>query len=51
MITRAEYAQVQDRLVRQGQTQPKRRVYAYTGLIRCGNCGCMITAEIKKGHL
>ena len=51
MITLAEYEQVQDLLARQGQTQPKRRVYAYTGLIRCGNCGCMITAEIKKGHL
>ena len=26
----------------------KRRVFAYRGLLRCGNCGCLITAEIKK---
>jgi site-specific DNA recombinase len=51
MITLAEYERVQDILARQGQTQPKRQVHAYTGLIRCGRCGCMITAEVKKGHL
>ena len=51
MITLAEYERVQDILARQGNTKPKKRVYAYTGLIRCGKCGCMITAEVKKDHL
>ncbi len=51
MITLQEYERVQEILARQGQTQPKKRVYAYTGLIRCGQCGCMVTAEVKKGHL
>jgi DNA invertase Pin-like site-specific DNA recombinase len=51
MISLQEYERVQDLLARGGNTQPKKRVYAYTGLIRCGNCGCMVTAEVKKGHL
>jgi site-specific DNA recombinase len=51
MITLAEYERVQDIVAREEKTQRKRQVYAYTGLIRCGQCGCMITAEVKKGHL
>ena len=51
MISLAEYEKVQDILARQGRAQPKRRVFAYTGLIRCGRCGCMVTAEVKKGHV
>ena len=51
MITLSEFEKVQDILHRKGHTQPKKRVYAYTGLIRCGRCGCSITAEIKKGHI
>ena len=23
--------------------------FAYTGLIKCGHCGCQLTAELKKG--
>ena len=51
MISLSEYEKVQDILARQGKAQPKRRVFAYTGLIRCGRCGCMVTAEMKKGHV
>ena len=51
MVTLAEYEKVQDILKRQGVAQPKRQVFAYTGLIRCGKCGCMVTAEMQKGHV
>ena len=51
MISLAEYEKVQDILQRQGRAQTKRHVYAYTGLIRCGKCGCMITAGMHKGHI
>ena len=23
--------------------------FAYTGIIKCGHCGCQLTAELKKG--
>ena len=29
--------------------KPKRD-FAFTGLIRCGHCGCSIVAELKKGR-
>ena len=51
MVTLQEYERVQDILSRNEKTQPKKRVFSYTGLIRCGNCGCMITAEVQKGHV
>ncbi|HWP38038.1 MAG TPA: zinc ribbon domain-containing protein, partial [Gemmatimonadales bacterium] len=33
-----------------GRTRPKRHTFAYTGLIRCGECGGMITAEHKTNR-
>ena len=29
-------------------TEPRKDLFAYTNLIKCGVCGCAITAEIKK---
>lgn len=46
MITRAEYDRVQALLGRHGNPRPQtHRDFAFTGLIRCGDCGCMVTAE------
>ncbi len=48
MITEAEFWRVQELLGRKGRPRPKeKRHFAYTGLIRCGECGAMITAEDK----
>ncbi|MGH9461173.1 MAG: recombinase family protein [Vicinamibacteria bacterium] len=47
MITEAEFWQAQELLGKRGRTRPKRYGFAYTGLIRCGECGGMITAEYK----
>jgi hypothetical protein len=33
---------------RKKETQMKTRIFS--GLIRCGNCCCLITAEKQKGH-
>jgi site-specific DNA recombinase len=30
-------------------TKPKSRKFAFRGLLKCGYCGCMITAEMQKG--
>jgi DNA invertase Pin-like site-specific DNA recombinase len=50
MVTRAEFDRAQ-RLVHGGAPiQPKRHEFPFTGLIRCGTCGCLVTAERKVKH-
>ncbi len=48
MITLEEYDRVQILLGRKGKPRPKKHTFAFTGFIRCGECGCLITAETKK---
>lgn len=47
MIQEEEYWKAQEALGRKGRQRPKKHNFAYTGLIRCGTCGFMITAEGK----
>lgn len=47
MITQEEYDRAQVLLGRKGRPRPVKHSFAYTGLIRCGGCGGMITAEEK----
>ena len=51
MITWSEYERVQELLGAKGKPQPKTREFAYTGNIRCGHCGCLITAETKTKYV
>ena len=48
MITADEYDRAQIILGRKGKARPKKHLFPFTGIIRCGDCGCMITAENKK---
>lgn len=48
MITRSEYDTLQAIMKRPSRTRPKTLIFAYTGLIYCGECGGMVTAEIKR---
>jgi len=48
MITQEEYDRVQILLGRKGKSRIKKHVFAFTGLIRCGECGVMVTAEEKN---
>ncbi|MDD5688936.1 MAG: recombinase family protein [Caldisericia bacterium] len=48
MITFEEYDRVQTILGRKGRPRPKTHKFAFTGFIRCGECGCLYTAETKK---
>ncbi|NUM25630.1 MAG: recombinase family protein [Candidatus Buchananbacteria bacterium] len=54
MITEGEYWRIQELLGRKGKPRPKKHKFAFTGQIRCGECGSMITAEekfkINKGN-
>jgi len=49
LVTRALFDRVQERL--QGKATPRgqTRTFPFRGLLRCGYCGCQLTAEIKKG--
>ena len=47
MVTSDEFNHVQKLLGKKGHGKPVRKHFPYTGLIRCGECGCSITAEEK----
>lgn len=47
MITQDEFWKAQEILGHKGKPRPKTRRFAFTGLIRCGECGGAITAEEK----
>ena len=47
MITLDEFDLVQRLLGRKGKPRPRTHNFAFTGLIRCGECGCLCTAEEK----
>ncbi len=48
MVTQEEFERVQILLGRKGKPRIKRHSFAFTGLIRCGECGAMVTAEEKN---
>jgi DNA invertase Pin-like site-specific DNA recombinase len=48
MITLEEFDRVQMLLGRKGKPRPQKHEFAFTGFIRCGECGCLYTAETKK---
>jgi DNA invertase Pin-like site-specific DNA recombinase len=53
MITKTEFDRAQRILGRPDRPKSKRHEWAYTGFIRCGECGAAVTAEHKKnkyGH-
>ena len=50
MVTKAEYDRVQELLGRSNNRRPKRQVFSYTGIIKCFDCGCSITATRKHKH-
>lgn len=48
IITIGEYDKVQLLLGRKGRPRPQKQNFAFTGLIRCAECGAMVTAEQKN---
>lgn len=47
MITLEEFEEAQRILGRPGKPKPQKRFFSFTGMIQCGECGGMITAETK----
>ena len=50
IITRDVFERVQRQFRVVGKPRPKKHRFAFRGLVRCGTCGCTITAERKKGR-
>lgn len=51
MITEEEYDRAQTILGRKGCPRPKTHYFDFTGMMRCSECGCSITAEEKHKRL
>jgi site-specific DNA recombinase len=52
IVSKDLYEQVQEVLDNRGARSPKQRRhrFAFTGLVRCGHCGCSMTGELHKGR-
>ena len=50
MVGLDEFNKVQKILGGNGRPRPKSHDFAFTGVMKCGECGCAITAQVKKGH-
>ena len=50
MITNAEFAQAQKILKRDRTARPQKHRFPFTGMIRCGSCALMVTAETKRNE-
>jgi site-specific DNA recombinase len=52
LVTRECWRRVQELLDARAdnKTRKVKHDFAFTGLVRCGHCGCMMVGEIKKGR-
>lgn len=50
LISKDVFNKAQALLQRKGIRRPVHHDFAYTGIMRCAECGCAITADTKKGH-
>ena len=48
LISKDVYLIVQQLLAGKSPTKPRKHDFAYNGLIKCSNCGCQLTGELKK---
>ena len=48
IISKELFYRVQDRLIDPNKTRKHNIDFAYTGMMRCGYCDCLLTAELKK---
>lgn len=51
MITIQEFERAQEILGREMKPRKHTHDFAFTGIISCGTCGCMVTAEEKFKHI
>ncbi|HCW32027.1 MAG: resolvase domain-containing protein [Candidatus Peregrinibacteria bacterium GW2011_GWF2_39_17] len=51
MISQEEFDLAQFILGRKGRPRSQKHHFPFTGMIRCGHCGCVITADQKTKHI
>lgn len=51
MVTPEEFDRVQSLFKRKFKPCRRKHDYAFTGMIRCEECGCLVTAEKKKKYI
>lgn len=51
MISLEEFNRVQEILGRKNKPKPHRHHFSFTGIIKCGRCGCLVTAEEKTKYI
>ncbi|MBU0718383.1 MAG: recombinase family protein [Planctomycetes bacterium] len=49
IVSRSLFDEVQRQRDGRSRHQQQKHTFAFRGLVRCGNCGCVVTAERKKG--
>ncbi len=47
LMTEEEFDKIQFLLGREGRPRPKKHIFDFIGMMKCAECGCMITAETK----
>lgn len=50
MLSLQEFERVQTVFRRPGKQRPKKKAFAYSGLLSCGTCGLSVTAETKRNR-
>jgi site-specific DNA recombinase len=50
LVSRELFDRVQEKFEDKSKPRAKKRSFAFRGLLKCGVCGCVITAEEKKGR-
>lgn len=50
LITRTLFDQVQQMIGNRQRGKHRKYTFAFSGVLVCGKCGCLVTAEIKKGQ-
>ena len=51
LISKKLFEEVQEIMKRKGKPNKQREhIFPFVGLMKCGECGCSITAERQKGH-
>jgi len=48
MLTKEQYDSIQRIIGNKSTARPQYNFFSFTGLIRCGTCGCFVTAERKE---
>ena len=50
LISLALFEQAQQAMRNPHRPKRQKHTFAYSGLLGCGKCGCVVTAEVKKGR-